>query len=255
MNHKEKNAIERTVCSIIYRYDGIRASEIANIMNTERKTVNSALYSSPLLHELCYQDSDYKWYSVLNRKGGHEGLREFSGYYSTVREFIGTDEDIWLEELKKGCTRIGRNLNDTRGLFHSFLDCRQTMLRLFGDLSEMTNREYLDWEIAFELRINKGRMLRIYADVLLITGSCVFSLEFKMKDRVIEAEKEQAVKYAPFLDIVFGGYNSIIPVLVLTRTSDLFITAYAGDPESRLRICSGDMLFNVINEKYHFLEE
>lgn len=255
MKYSDNKAFDRDVCSVIYRYDGIKASEIAKVLNTDRKTVNSALFSSPLLHELCYRDANYKWYSVLSGNGDHEGLREFAGYYSTVREFVASDEEKWLEELKNGCARIGRNLNDTRGLFHSFLDCRQTMLNLFCDLSAMTNREYLDWEIAFELRINKGRMLRIYTDVLLITGSYVFSMEFKMNKCVIEEEEKQAVKYAPFLDVIFGGYSSIVPVLVLTRTTDLFETRYIGAPESRLMICSGDMLFNVLDDKYHFLGE
>ena len=36
----------------------------------------------------------------------------------------------------KRCKRIGRNLNDTRGLFHSFRDSYEVMKNLFADLSD-----------------------------------------------------------------------------------------------------------------------
>ena len=68
----------------------------------------------------------------------HEGLYEFSGWYGTVKEFTETTEDEWLARLEEGCRRIGRNLNDTRGLIHSFRDCGETMRNLFRDLKEMT---------------------------------------------------------------------------------------------------------------------
>lgn len=55
-----------------------------------------------------------------------------------------------MEQLQEGCRRIGRNLNDTRGLMHSFRDSRETMIRLFNALKAL---DYSDWEICFELRI------------------------------------------------------------------------------------------------------
>ena len=54
----------------------------------------------------------------------------------------------------------------------------------------------LGWEIAFELRLKRARHVRIYADVLVITEDRVFSLEFKMKDKIDPDEAlEQAAKY------------------------------------------------------------
>ena len=166
---------------------------------------------------------------------------------------MGTEEADWLSALQEGCRRIGRNLNDTRGLFHSFLDCRNVMRTLFRDLSGMMDSSCQDWEIVFELRINRARMIRIYADVLVITRNRVFSLEFKMKDRIDPDEVLQAAKYTPFLEIIFGPRYEICPALVLTSASELFDFVRIGDTDMLLPVASGDMLFNVFNEYLGFL--
>ena len=101
-------------------------------------------------------------------------------------------EEKWLEKLSEGCNNIGRSLNNTRGLFHSFRDCREQIVSLLQDLKEMLGEECLDWEVAFELRLKRSRYIRIYADVLIITDNRVFSLEFKMKDRIDPKEVLQA---------------------------------------------------------------
>ena len=244
---------ERAVYSLISLSDGIMAKEIAAKLSLGRSEVNHLLFSSPLMHELCFQDQSYRWHALIRQAPVHEGLYEFSGWYGTVREFMNTQENDWLASLQEGCRRIGRNLNDTRGLFHSFLDCRRVMRSLFQDLAEMTADPFPDWEIAFELRINRARMIRIYADVLLITPDRVFSLEFKMKDTVNPDEVLQAAKYCPFLEVIFGPRYEVIPALVLTAAAELFDFAPIGRTDMLLPVASGDMLFNVLNEYLGFL--
>ena len=247
------SAEERSVYSLISVRDGIKAREIASVLGLEKQEVNRLLFSSPLMHELCFQDQEYRWHALIRQKPVHDGLYEFSGWYSTVREFMDTEEDEWLSALQVGCRKIGRNLNDTRGLFHSFLDCRNVMHSLFLDLSEMSGSSWADWEIVFELRINRSRMIRIYADVLLVTPERVFSLEFKMKDTVDPDEVLQAAKYCPFLEVIFGPRYDIVPALVLTAASDLFDFVPIGKTDMLLPVASGDMLFNVLNEYMGFL--
>ena len=244
---------ERAVYTLISTGEGLKAKEIASTLNLSRADVNHLLFSSPLMHELCYQDSSFRWHALIRQTPVHEGLYEFSGWYGTVREFMSVGEDEWLSSLQEGCRRIGRNLNDTRGLFHSFLDCRRVMRTLFSDLSGMTDSSFLDWELVFELRINRSRMIRIYADVLVITPGRVFSLEFKMKDTVLAEEVLQAVKYAPYLEVIFGPGYDVIPALVLTAASDLFGFFPVGSTDTVLPVASGDMLFNVFNEYLSFL--
>ena len=96
--------------------------------------------------------------------------------------------------------------------------------------------------------------MRIYADVLVITETRVFSLEFKMKDRVDPEELKQAAKYVPYLEIVFGPAYEIIPVLVLTAASELFDFVPLGEEDRLVPVCSGDMLFNVFDEYMGFLQ-
>ena len=248
------SAEERSIYSLISVRDGIKAREIASLLGLERTKVNHLLFSSPLMHELCFQDQEYRWHALIRQDFVHEGLYEFSGWYGTVREFMNTNCDEWFSSLQDGCRRIGRNLNNTRGLFHSFLDSRNIILSLFQDLSSMTELSFQDWEIVFELRINRARMIRIYADVLVITSDRVFCLEFKMKNIVDPDEVLQAAKYCPFLEVIFGPRHEIIPALVLTSASDFFDFVPIGNTDMLLPVCSGDMLFNVFNEYIGFLD-
>ena len=246
--------VDREICALICRNDGIKAKEIAKELNIDRQEVNHVLYSSPLMKELCWQDRDFYWHGIMKQSRPHIGLQEFAGYYDTVQNFLAISENEWLEKLAEGCTNIGRNLNDTRGLFHSFRDCREQMIGLFQDLGNMMGDSCLDWEIAFELRLKRSRYVRIYANVLIITEDRVFSLEFKMKDRIDPEEVLQAAKYCPYLEIMFGPTYEVIPILVLTAAHDFFEFAKIGKTDAVLPVCSGDMLFNVFDEYLGFLE-
>ncbi|MBR5257476.1 MAG: helix-turn-helix domain containing protein [Clostridia bacterium] len=245
--------LERRICAAICRSGGIKAKEIASALDMDRSTVNRVLYASPLLKELCYQDKDYRWHGIIRQARPHTGLFEFSGYYAAVSEFLGLSEGEWMERLTEGCQRIGRSLNDTRGLYHSFRDCREQMVRLFTDLKDMLGEGCLNWEIAFEFRLKRASYVRIYADVLVITEDRVFSLEFKMKDAVVREEVMQAAKYVPYLEIVFGPDYEVIPALVLTGADEIFEFVPIGKSDYILPVCSGDMLFNVFDEYLGFL--
>ena len=244
---------ERKICAAICQSDGIKAKDIARKLNIDRSTVNRVLYSSSLLKELCWQDASYRWHGIIRQSRPHDGLYEYSGYCGIVSEFLSLTEDEWIDRMVDGCERIGRNLNDTRGLFHSFRDCREQMVQLFADLREMMGDNCLDWEIAFEFRLKRSRHIRIYADVLVITEDKVFSLEFKMKDKVDPDEVSQAAKYLPYLEIVFGTDYEVIPALVLTTASEMFEFVSIGKTEAILPVCSGDLLFNVFDEYLGFL--
>ena len=247
--------LERRVCAAICQGDGLRARQIAELLDLDRNTVNRILYASPLLSELCYQDGNYRWHGIIRQERPHAGLFEFCGYYSRVDEFLDLPEDAWLDRLVEGCVRIGRSVSDARGLLHSFRDCRAQMARLFGDLLDMVGDACLGWEIAFEFRLKRARRVRIYADVLVITRDRVFSLEFKMKDAAEAGDIDQAAKYCPYLEIVFGPEYEVLPALVLTGARERFDFVSIGGSDRLLPVCSGDMLFNVFDEYLGFLNE
>ena len=69
----------RRVCSAICQGNGLRARDIARLLNLERSTVNHILYASPLLKELCYQDRDFRWHGIIRQQRPHAGLFEFCG--------------------------------------------------------------------------------------------------------------------------------------------------------------------------------
>ena len=236
-----------TIC----RNDGIKAREIARETGIDKTELNRLLYLSPFVHELCYRDDAYQWHGLIRQTRPHYGLYDFCGYYDTVGNFLQQTEEKWMEQLMEGCRRIGRNLNDTRGLFHSFRDTREVMLGLFQDLKML---DVADWEICFELRIHRAKWIRIYADVLVITEDKVFSLEFKMKDVIEPEEMQQTVKYSKYLDVIFGSDYEVIPALVLTKASDLYTWEPLPNSDLEVPVCSGDMLFNVFDEFLEFLE-
>ena len=250
----EGNSLARAVCAVICRGDGLKAREIARELDLDHGTVNSLLYSSPLIKELCWQDRDFRWHGIVRQSPDHTGLQEFAAYFATAGEFLSLSEEAWLAAMREGCRNIGRSLSDTRGLTHSFLDCREQIRALFLDLRDMIGESCLTWQLAFELRLKRSRHVRIYADVLVITEDRVFSLEFKMKKTVDPEEVEQAAKYVPYLEIVFGPGYEIIPVLVLTGTRELFDFVPIGKADRLLPVCSGDMLFNVFDEYLGFLQ-
>ena len=176
--------LERAVCAVICQADGIKAREIADRLGVDRKTVNQLLYASPLMRELCWQDRDCKWHGIVRQARPHIGLQEFAGYYDTVSGFLGLTEDEWLRGAVRGCTNIRAKSERHAGPHPLLRDCRATMVRLFDDLLHLLGKSCLDWEIAFELRLKRSRYVRIYADVLIITENRIFSLEFKMKDKI-----------------------------------------------------------------------
>ncbi len=243
---------ERALYAEIAGHDGIKAKDLGRTSGIDRKTVNQYLFNAPFLRELCYRDDAFFWHGLIRQTRPHRGLGDFCGWYGTAAEFLAQDEETWLAELMQGCRNIGRNLNDTRGLIHSFCDCRLVMRRLLEDLGDAYRP---DWELAFELRINRARHIRIYADVLLITEDKVFSLEFKMKDKIDPEELAQAAKYTEYLEVLFGPEMDVIPALVLTAVSELYCYEPLGQSDALLPVCSGDMLFNLLDEYLGFLDQ
>ena len=244
--------IERSIYTQICSHDGIKAKDIGKGIQADRHTINQYLYKAPFMRELCYRDDKYQWHGLIRQTRPHTGLGDFCGYYGTVKEFLQLDEEEWFTCMKEGCGRIGRNLNDTRGLFHSFRDSWSVMHSLFEDLEGIWQDT---WEICFELRINRAKYIRIYADVLVITEDKVFSLEFKMKDKIEEEEVAQAAKYVAYQEVIFGPEYDVIPCLVLTKTSDLYTYQNLKKTTAEIPVCSGDMLFNLFDEYLGFLEK
>ena len=95
------------------------------------------------------------------------GLGDYSGYYGTVAEFLELTEDEWFQMLTEGCRKIGRNLNDTRGLFHSFRDSYEVMKNLFADLSDCllytSNLHQIRISLTTKLRSLKNTQQKVLA--------------------------------------------------------------------------------------------
>ena len=87
----------------------------------------------------------------------------------------------------------------------------------------------------------------------MITEDYVFSLEFKMNNQIEEEQVSQAAKYSSYLEVLFGPDYEVIPVLVLTRASDLYRYVPLKGTTAEIQVCSGDMLFNAFDAYLEFL--
>ena len=87
----------------------------------------------------------------------------------------------------------------------------------------------------------------------MITERYVFSLEFKMNDKIEEEEVAQAAKYSAYQEVLFGPEYDVIPVLVLTRADDLYRYVQLKGSTAEIPVCAGNMLFNVFDEYLGFL--
>ena len=250
-NHLHRTEmVERALYHEICRRDGVKARELEKLVPADKHQINRYLYCAPFLKELCYRDENYCWHGLIRQSRPHRGLGNFCGYYAAVSDFLTLTEQQWMEAMVAGCRSNGRNLNDTRGLLHSFRDCREVMVNLFGDLQGVYAP---DWEIGFELRIKRAKYIRIYTDVLVITENKVFALEFKMKEEIQQQEVLQAAKYVEYLEVLFGPDYDVIPALVLTRARDLYTYVPLPGTDGALPVCAGDMLFNLFDEYIGFL--
>ena len=65
---------ERAICATICRGSGLKAKEIGKQLGLDHSTVNQALYHSPLMKELCWQDDEYRWHGIMLQSRPHSGL-------------------------------------------------------------------------------------------------------------------------------------------------------------------------------------
>lgn len=70
----------KKVLEIIKMNNGIKATEIAKILDCERSEVNSVLYTASELKNLCWQDSKYLWYSNEIKKENISGNSDLNAF-------------------------------------------------------------------------------------------------------------------------------------------------------------------------------
>jgi hypothetical protein len=75
-----------------------------------------------------------------------------------------------------------------------------------------------------------------------------------MKDVIDPEEELQAVKYAGYIEVIFGPDYEVVPALVLTGATDLYTWQQLPGSTAEVPVCSGDMLFNLFDEYYGFLD-
>ena len=117
MNQQEASwQAQRSVCAAICQGNGLKAKEIARLLDLDRGTVNHILYSSPLLKELCWQDDDYRWHGIIQQSRPHRGLYEFSGFLVWLKSFL-------LFRKKNGCSSLPQDAGASAEISTTPVDC------------------------------------------------------------------------------------------------------------------------------------
>lgn len=149
-----KRAVKTNSQNRIYTYHWVRNDKIDDAVNCINCMAELPVdRRNPLADERIMRAADLMVQSKATKKELLYGSGSFAVHRKTQNY-----------PILMGCQRIGRNLNDTRGLLHSFRDCREQMAGLFHDLREMMGESCLDWEIAFEFRLKRARYVQSARD-------------------------------------------------------------------------------------------
>lgn len=203
---------------------GLKARQIAKLINEDHHTVNRFLYA----HQAEYSiDSHYVW--TVNRKTENpkkstELPKSFVApvgserccYANHTCTFLAETEGDWLDCMQKNFVHIvPLPLGESQ--VRAWKDCYRVLKNELPAIAEARP----DFDIVFEycLPYESGRR----PDVLLISQEQVIVLEFKQNFRVIHADLDQTAAYARDIhEYHYESRNShVSAILVLTGATDM----------------------------------
>lgn len=203
---------------------GLKARQIAKLLNEDRQTVNRFLYA----HQSEYSvDSHYVWKANLKAASPSEpiappkisnvpGSSDRCCYANNICGFLAEPERDWLDGMQQNFTRI-MPLPLGESQVRAWKDC----FRVLKDELPAIAATRPEFDIVFEycLPYESGRR----PDVLLISQEQVIVLEFKQNFRVIHADLDQTAAYARDIhEYHYESRNShVSAILVLTGATDI----------------------------------
>ena len=150
MNQQEASwQAQRSVCAAICQGNGLKAKEIARLLDMDRGTVNHILYSLPLLKELCWQDDDYRWHGIIQQSRPHRGLYEFSGVRNLglnaeIIEIDFANRILYVKDIDKQDKVFG----DRCAIDCSYAISRYNLLYVnYGDPNDVRSIGFDDFEV------------------------------------------------------------------------------------------------------------
>lgn len=203
---------------------GLKARQIAKLLNEDRQTVNRFLYA----HQSEYSvDSHYVWKAkkatakpaeppTLPHPYDAPVSSERCCYASNMLTFLAETETDWLDCMQNNFTRI-MPLPLGESQVRAWKDCFRVLKNELPAIA--TARPEFDIVFEYCLPYESGRR----PDVLLISQEQVIVLEFKQNFRVIHADLDQTAAYARDIhEYHYESRNShVSAILVLTGATDI----------------------------------
>lgn len=203
---------------------GLKARQIAKLINEDHHAVNRFLYA----HQSEYSvDSHYVWRAKLitqNPTSPPASQKTVDApvsfdrccYAKNISAFLVETESDWLDCMQKNFIRI-MSLPLGESQVRAWKDCFRVLKNELPAIAVARP----DFDIVFEycLPYESGRR----PDVLLISQEQVIVLEFKQNFRVIHADLDQTAAYARDIhEYHYESRNShVSPILVLTGAADM----------------------------------
>jgi len=203
---------------------GLKARQIAKLINEDHHAVNRFLYTHPSEYSVNSYDV---W--TLNRKTANPtklatSPKSYSApvdfkrycYANNICSFLSETEHSWLDIMQNNFSRI-MPLALGESQVRAWKDCFRVLKNELPAIAATRP----DFDIVFEycLPYESGRR----PDVLLISQEQVIVLEFKQNFRVIHADLDQTAAYARDIhEYHYESRNShVSALLVLTGTTDI----------------------------------
>lgn len=204
---------------------GLKAREIANLIDEDRHAVNSFLYANQSEYSV---DSNYIWtakqvtaapaVAAPPNMGSTTVRSDRCCYVNSIGGFMAEAEADWLDSMQKNFTRImALPLGESQ--VRAWKDCFRVLKNELPAIAAARPEFYIVFEYC--LPYESGRR----PDVLLISQEQVIVLEFKQNFRVIHADLDQTAAYARDIhEYHYESRNShVSPILVLTGATDIVL--------------------------------
>lgn len=157
-------------------------------------------------------------------------------YKGYIEEFLSVDKAKWLKVMKNNFTQT-YDLELSIEQINAWEDCFDNLKIVLNDI------RWNGYYIIFEYRLPHEGGRR--PDVIILSNDAVCILEFKMKSKVVEADKDQLKAYARDLSEYHVESNNkrIIPVLVPT------MLPFICEDREGIKICTPNALVSVLEKE------
>lgn len=212
---------------------------------TRDSKISFGKYKGKTIKEIWQLDPGYINWALSNVNGFEIDKEELASkstskknycYKGYIEEFLSIDKAKWLAEMKNNFREI-YDLELSIEQINAWKDCFDNLKVALRDIKGK------GYYIIFEYRLPHEGGRR--PDVIILSNDSICILEFKMKSKIVEADKDQLKAYARDLSEYHVESNNkrIIPVLVPT------MSPFICEDSEGIKICTPNALGSILEKE------